>query len=92
VPSGYYLGGYISFWAEIQLGSPSAQRAKIGASLEIQFGVITLVRCPKLSEDYEIRIAVPPYFQDVTYEIHEYTGLGEPTIEGKLDSVYAQVI
>lgn len=91
-PDRYYVGGYASFWIQVQLGGIGGQRARVGDSERLQLNAVNLVRSPKLSDTYELRLATPRYFDDVIYEVYEYIGLGEPTIEGKLDAIHDQII
>lgn len=91
-PAGYYVGGYASFWIQVQLGQIGGSKARAGDSERLQLNKINLVRSPKLSDVYELHLAFPRYLDDMTIEVYEYIGLGEPTIEGKLDAIYDQII
>jgi hypothetical protein len=91
-PDRYYVGGYASFWIQVQLGAVGGSFARAGDSERLQLNEINLVRSPKLSDQYELRVTFPRYLDDMALEVYEYIGLGEPTIEGKLDSIHDQLI
>ena len=52
---------------------------------------ITIIRFPKLSNSYVLKIRVPDWFHDVTYNIYGYSGDGNPDLESKLDTIHTEV-
>ena len=52
---------------------------------------ITIIRFPKLSNSFALKIRVPDWFRDVTYNIFGYIGEGNPDVESKLDEIYSEV-
>lgn len=91
-PDRYYVGGYASFFVQVQLGAPAGNFARVGDSERLQLNKINLVRSPKLSDVYQLHVSFPRYLDNMSLEVYEYIGFGEPTIEGKLDAIYDQLI
>ena len=52
---------------------------------------ITIIRFPQLSNSYVLKIRVPDWFHDVTYNIFGYVGTGSPDLEAKIDDIYDQL-
>lgn len=84
--------GWAAFYAPTGITVGGGNDGKIGESVRLFLGERTIIQVPKLSDSYALKISVPPYFDDVEYSIYQYVGLGEPTLEGKLDAIYDQLL
>lgn len=84
--------GWAAFYVPTGITVGGANDGKIGESIRIFLNERTIITVPKLSESYALELSVPPYFDDVTYSVYQYIGLGEPTIEGKLNAIYDQLL
>lgn len=85
-PSTWMCGGWLSANIVSGLTVGGNSDAEIGRET-LRLNRINIIRFPQLSSTYSLKLYVPKWFRQITYNVWCYTGSGVPDIEGKLDQI-----
>lgn len=55
----------------------------------LTLNAVTIFRAPAVSQSVRLRFFPPYWFKNIAVGIWEYDGPGQPSLEAKLDSIYA---